>query len=317
MGDGSIRMWEEGWFSIIGDAPTQGINVQGGARIYTSHYQTINSSDPAPQIYLGDGDLWIPGGTDDGTSAEMKLKLHNIQFYNDLGTDGANGYGGSNIILGRHGQLDFEIDNCKFYTIDAVNMAYRPDYTNSGGAQLVAASTNWYFTNTTWVTEVGQGPSISAYPNWDLQKFRNNVGGKAKVILHNSKFTVRGNNRFTGDVNPGGSTGNSGHIITNCYSVKAQWWMSWSNNVFYAPSQQLGNGTGVIGDTTWYMWDEITAFPLGNYLDLLGSSISDNQIVGYYGGFGNPVFFDTMGNIAVALLGNNSAATIMDYSNLF
>jgi hypothetical protein len=54
-------------------------------------------------------------------------------------------------------------------------------------------------------------------------------------------------------------------------------------------------------------------YPLGNVLDCLGSSISDNQIVGYNGGVGTPVFIDTLGNFAVALYGNNNAGTIMNY----
>jgi hypothetical protein len=93
--------------------------------------------------------------------------------------------------------------------------------------------------------------------------------------------------------------------------MKAHWWMSWSNNVFYAPNQQITQASG--NTLTWHMWLEMTVWNLANVLDCLGSSISDNQIVGYAGGVGTPVFIDTLGNFAVALYGNNAAGTIMNY----
>ena len=308
--DGSIRMHEPGWFSIIGDAPKQGLSLNfGGARIFTNHYQQTFSWKPSPQIYLGDGNLSI-GGSSDGYGDEMKLKLHNIQFNNEGSLSGSNGYAGSNIILGRHGILDFEIDNCKFITTDAVNMAGQPDYTSSGGPTDIYTRANWYFTNTTWITQRGQGSTGNAYPNWELIKFSQNSPTSQKVLVHNSKFTVLGRYYFTGD-----SSGNSGHIITyNLFNIQTHWWMSWSNNVFYAPNQQIGNAP-ISGSNNWYMWDEINSGYQSNYLDLLGSSISDNQIVGSGGGpapFGG-VFLVTMGNMSVALIGNNIAGSIMDY----
>jgi hypothetical protein len=305
----SIKMWQAGWFSIIGDAPMRssspgsGVQKHGGARIITNHNNS-NNTWPAPQIYLGDGDFWL-GGTSDGSQVEISVKLHNVEFQNDGNAGGSNGNAGINIVLGRHGELQFEIDNCKFITKDAVNILGQPNYNGSGGSTTLAPNKlNWYFTNTTWYTK----EATYAYPNWELSRFRN-VSYKQKVLVHNSKFITMGVGWYNGD-----SSGNSGHILTNAYSIKSHWIMSWSNNVFYAPQQQIGNGTGSPGNSTWYMWDEMDPWPIANELDLLGSSISDNQIVGYAGGFGNPVFIDTMGNMTVALYGNNLAGSIMDYS---
>jgi hypothetical protein len=312
-------MYEPGWFSIIGDAPDKGFgNIFtgpfGGAKIITQHNQL--SGVPSPQLYIGDGDISL-GGTDDGLTHEMKMKLHNINFENTTDAVGSNGYSGCNIVFGRHGQMDFEIDNCKFTANDSVNLYALGGYAlNSGSSGALEPITNWYFTNTTWMTYYGTGTNNPyAYPNWDLHRWRNGVG-KQRVLLHNSKFIVTGSDYFFGDTagGSGGVAGNSGHIISDCANVKSQWWMSWSNNVFYAPNQQVGNGTGSGTSLTWYMWLEMTVYPLGNFLDCLGSSISDNQIVGYAAGIGAPVFFDTMGNFGVSLYGNNAAGTIMNYN---
>jgi len=245
------------------------------------------------------------------------MKLHNVNFENVVDGAGSNGYSGCNIVFGRHGQMDFEIDNCKFTTTDSVNMFGTNGYAaGSSPSGVLEPRLNWYFTNTTWMTNYGSGNPF-AYPNWDLNRWRNGMN-RQRVLVHNSKFIVNGNDYFNGDTasgsgGGGGIPGNSGHIITNCYNQKAHWWMSWSNNVFYAPNQQIGNGVGSPGSLTWYMWIEITVYALANYLDCLGSSISDNQVVGYAGGIGTPVFVDTMGNFAVALYGNNAAGSIMDY----
>jgi hypothetical protein len=313
--DGSIRMYQPGWFSIIGDAPSKGYlgaftGPFGGAKIVTSHNQI--SGVPSPQLYIGDGSTSL-GGTDNGAGDEMGIKLHNINFENTSDAQGSNGYSGCNIVFGRHAQMDFEIDNCKFTARDSVNFYATNGYAQGsqpGGG--IEPLTNWYFTNTTWMTNFGSGTTASAYPNWVLNEYRN-AKRRQRVLLHNSKFIVTGDDYFFGDTAGGstGAAGNSGHIITNCYNQKTHWWMSWSNNVFYAPNQQITGGSG--GLVTWHMWLEMTVVPLANHLDCLGSSISDNQIVGYAAGVGTPVFVDTMGNFAVSLYGNNNPGTIMNY----
>ncbi len=93
--------------------------------------------------------------------------------------------------------------------------------------------------------------------------------------------------------------------------------MSWSNNVFAAPNQLIGNGSGLTGQQTFFMWDEITPYPLSNYLDSVGSSISDNSTLGSLNGILPPEFVDTMGNFAFSLYGNNVANSIMDYDRDF
>jgi hypothetical protein len=311
-------MYQAGWFSIIGDAPAKSYGGNftgpfGGAKIITDHNQT--SGLPSPQLYIGDGDISL-GGNSTGSGDEMGIKLHNINFENYGDAIGANGYSGCNIVFGRHGKMDFEIDNCKFTALDSVNFYATNGYvqgSNPSGA--IEPVTNWYFTNTTWMTNYGTvpvGAPTYAYPNWVLNQYRN-VGNRQRVLLHNSKFIVTGSDYFFGDTagGSGGVAGNSGHIITNCYNVKSHWWMSWSNNVFYAPNQQIIQASG--NTLTWHMWLEMTVYPLGNHLDCLGSSISDNQIIGYSGGVGTPVFIDTLGNFAVALYGNNNPGTIMNY----